>query len=98
GVPAQHPVGRDRGLDQRMGARRDARRTVADRLALEPQWWRAGSATPVFVVERAVECRADGDVELSERLGVFAPQVQVKPRALQRDGRDLSRVLGRTPT
>src|SRR5438552_2919363 len=68
--------------DQGVGAGRDARRSVADGLVLERERRRAGRAAAILVVERTVEGGAHGDVELGERLRVFAPQVQVEPRLL----------------
>src|SRR5438105_3888115 len=82
GVAAQRAIGRDRGLHQGMGARRDAAGAIAHELHLHPQRRRALGAGAVLVVRGAPERGPDCDVELRQGAGILAPQVQIEPGVL----------------
>src|SRR5437867_5317747 len=83
GVLAEYPVRGDRRLHQRVGARRDTRRAVAQELDLDAEWRSGGGAAAVLVVRRARQRRAHRDVELRQRLRIFTAQVQIEPGLLR---------------
>src|SRR5204863_3310390 len=75
--------GGDGGLNERMGPRRESRGPVTH--APDVQRQRSGTGEPVAIllVQRLAHDGLDRSVELLERAGILAAEVEIKPSLLR---------------